>query len=150
MQELSETAVKFYKKQLDDGEDIEGKPIKKAKFALSGTGRLKDTGNLQKSIKVAKITSSSIQIVVNVHYAKIHDEGAEIEVTERMRKYFFARYYETGREEYKNMALAKKLTFPERNFFGESDDLKNELVKVGESLLVKKVSESIKNLLKIN
>lgn len=72
-------------------------------------------GGLAASIEVRPQGLLSVAISANKVYASIHQHGGEINpiipVTPAMRKYFWARYYGTGQEKYKWMALTKKTTF---------------------------------------
>lgn len=81
---------------------------------------------------------ASVTICNNTKYAKIHNEGGEVEakVSEDMRKYFWAMYYKYGGgrktanpavERYKWMALTKKgklrMAIPKRPFIYKSREL---------------------------
>ena len=85
----------------------------------------------------------------NTVYASVHNQGADIRVTPRMRRFFWARYYETAgavkktkggkrsqsaanqaisreAEFWKNMALKKvgsKIRIPQRQFLGENSEV---------------------------
>jgi phage gpG-like protein len=64
------------------------------------------------TIEVRQQGKSSIVISANSPYAAIHQFGGTIRptipITSKMRKFFWARYYETGQENWKAMALTKK------------------------------------------
>lgn len=115
----------------------------------SGTTLVK-TGNLRRSI-TSKIDGNSITFVSSSPYASIHNEGGEIKVTERMKKYFWHKYYEArgswGRKKngeprkdkrtlkyteasafWKAMALMKvgsAIKIPKRMFIGASAEVEN-------------------------
>ena len=55
---------------------------------------LTDTGHLRGSIK-SRTTGDGIVFYSDAPYARIHNEGGEIVVTARMKRYFWAKYYET-------------------------------------------------------
>lgn len=55
---------------------------------------LVDTGSLRRSIR-SEIKESSVVFKTDLPYAAIHNEGGEIKVTKRMKKYFWYRYYST-------------------------------------------------------
>ncbi len=59
-----------------------------------GRKTLTDTGALRKSIR-SRLTDTSITFESDLPYAAIHNEGGEIEVTERMKRYFWYKYKET-------------------------------------------------------
>ena len=61
---------------------------------------LVDTGALRKSIS-SRSNESSITFYSDLPYAGIHNEGGEIKVTARMKRYFRAKFYES-------IGLAKK------------------------------------------
>lgn len=77
------------------------------------------TGDLFSSIS-SGVDESRNRVVIKfgVSYAQIHNEGGRIPVTKKMRKYFWARYYETKKEVWKNMAMNKKgyIEIPKREF----------------------------------
>ena len=54
---------------------------------------LVDTGALRKSIS-SRSDESSITFYSDLPYAAIHNEGGEIKVTARMKRYFWAKYNE--------------------------------------------------------
>lgn len=54
---------------------------------------LVDTGALRRSIG-SRITENSITFYTTLPYAAIHNEGGEIVVTEKMKRYFWHKYYE--------------------------------------------------------
>ena len=54
---------------------------------------LVDTGNLRRSIQ-SRTTDNSITFFTTEPYAEIHNDGGEIVVTAKMKKYFWHKYYE--------------------------------------------------------
>lgn len=119
------------------------------KTALSKGGILMGTGNLRRSIRT-KSDSRSITFMSDLPYAAIHNDGGEIKVTQRMKSYFWHKYYEAaGRmahkkdgglrrtkknaslsadaEVWKHMALMKAgsaIKIPRRRFLGESQEVR--------------------------
>ncbi|MEE0983317.1 MAG: phage virion morphogenesis protein [Bacteroidales bacterium] len=78
------------------------------------------TGRLRRSITM-KATEKSITFTSDTPYASIHNEGGEIEVTKKMKGYFWYMYGQTGYEPYKAMAMKRvgsKITIPQRQFIG--------------------------------
>lgn len=61
---------------------------------------LVNTGALRKSVS-SRSDESSITFYSDLPYAAIHNEGGEIKVTEKMKRYFRAKFYES-------MGMAKK------------------------------------------
>lgn len=80
---------------------------------------LVDTGQLRSSIQ-SRTTENSITFYTDLPYAAIHNEGGEIVVTRRMKRYFRAKAYEAagtfGRK--KNSSTPKKHTsLSDRQFY---------------------------------
>jgi len=119
------------------------------KSPLRGDGPLlMDSGALRRSVK-SKTGSDSITFYSDLPYAAIHNEGGEIVVTAKMKRYFWWKYKETtggfGRrkdgtlrrdkrnarlgtaaEFYKAMALKKvgsRIEMPRRQFIGMSPEV---------------------------
>lgn len=70
---------------------FDGKPWKNRKHSRRGS-ILVDSGALRRSIKY-KVNGNTITFTSNLPYAKIQNEGGEIKVTAKMKKYFWAMYY---------------------------------------------------------
>ncbi|MCM1440827.1 MAG: phage virion morphogenesis protein [Roseburia sp.] len=109
---------------------------------------LVDTGTLRRSI-TSEIKESSIVFRSDLPYAEIHNEGGEIVVTDKMKKFFWWKYYSAtgsfGRKKdgslrndkknrqltseadfWKAMALMKKgstIKIPQRKFLGTSPEV---------------------------
>lgn len=109
---------------------------------------LVDTGDLRRSVK-SRSSASSITFYSDLPYASIHNDGGEIKVTARMKRYFWARYYEargsfgwrkngTRRNDKKNrqltteaefwkamalMKVGKTIRIPRRRFLGASPEV---------------------------
>lgn len=105
------------------------------------------TGKLRRSIR-AKTSNTSVIWTSSEPYASIHNEGGEITVTKKMKRFFWAKYYELGgkikykkngqisktsskvsaeAEFYKALALkpvGSKITIPERRFIGNHPKVK--------------------------
>lgn len=62
---------------------------------------LVDTGTLRRSVR-SRTTDDSITFYTDLPYAAIHNDGGEIVVTEKMKRFFWHKYYEAtgsfGRE----------------------------------------------------
>ena len=69
----------------------------------NGRGVLIDTGNLRRSIK-SEVKADGITFFSSEPYAAIHNEGGEIRVTAKMKRYFWHKY----------MTAAGALTFSRR------------------------------------
>ena len=99
-----------------------------------GGNLLVKTGALQRDIQKKQVRFERIVVgtsSITAKYAEIHNQGGTIRITEGMRKFFWAQYYETKDSYWKNMALHKgsSITIPKREFIGDSLVLnkKNEL-----------------------
>ena len=73
---------------------------------------LNRTKGLMSTIEVRPQGKSSVVISANSPYAAIHQYGGTVKptipITTRMRKFFWAKYYETGQENWKALALTKR------------------------------------------
>jgi phage gpG-like protein len=87
------------------------------------------TGALLRSTRVMQSSEQQIVFGSDMPYAKLHNEGGTIlvNVTPKMRKYFWFMFRATEQQKYKWMALTKKkqlqITIPKRQFIGESATL---------------------------
>lgn len=72
---------------------------------------LVDTGRLRRSIQ-SRTTEDSITFFTTEPYAAIHNDGGEIVVTKRMKRYFRAKFYESqgGFQRKKGNAVRKPLS----------------------------------------
>lgn len=129
---------------------------------------LVDTGRLRRSIQ-SRTTENSITFFTNEPYAAIHNDGGEIVVTEKMKRYFWHKYYEAtgsfGRKKdgsrsndkrtlqlseeaefWKFMALKKAGTtirIPRRRFLGTSPEVEDAVRGIIEKNLRGYIEETI-------
>lgn len=68
---------------------------RKSPVRNNGRAILTDTGRLRSSIH-SRITSNSVIFYTDLPYAAIHNDGGEIIVTQKMKRYFWAKYRETN------------------------------------------------------
>jgi len=125
----SVTALNFFQDSFrkQGWEDVTFAPWAGRKDA-SGTGRaiLTNTSYLQNELRITQATARTVKIVNDAPYAAIHNEGGVVSmrITPKMRKFFWAKFYETKKTKWKYMALMRKnqLTFkmPKRQFMGHS------------------------------
>ena len=117
-----------------------------------GKGILNDTGNLVDSIKIISRSQNSVNVGIRtseVPYAELHQQGGKIPVTDKMRKFFWAKYYQhapaagrtrnkrsvsTSQEAdfWKAMALKRKnstITIPKRQFMDATPDLEKAILR---------------------
>lgn len=125
-----------------------------------GRNILVDTGQLRRSI-TSRTTDTSITFYTDLPYAEIHNEGGEITVTARMKRYFWAKWYEAtgsfgrrkdGRkrddkrtrqltdeaEFWRYMALKKvgsTIVMPRRRFLGTSPEVERAVREIVEENL---------------
>lgn len=111
-----------------------------------------NTMNLMQSIRTLEENEKRVRTGTDLVYSEIHNEGGEITVTAKMKKFWWAKYYEfsgkvkktkkgqisrsesnlatNAKAEYcKKMALMKpgnKIKIPKRQFIGESKTLLSE------------------------
>ncbi len=120
-----------------------------------GGSILIDTGSLRKSIG-SRTTENSIVFYTTLPYAAIHNDGGEIKVTKKMKRYFWHKYYEatgsfwrrkdgtlrkdkstvqltTEAEFWKFMALKKEgsmVKIPRRQFLGTSPEVEQAVKEI--------------------
>ena len=121
----------------------------------SQRGTLINTGALRRSI-TSKSDDTSITFYTTLPYAAIHNEGGEIQVTPRMKAFFWHKYYETTggfkrkkdgslsgskaqmqlsseAEFWKHLALmkvGKTIKIPRRRFLGASPELEQMVKRI--------------------
>jgi len=134
-----------------------------------GGSILIDSGQLRRSIK-SRTTENSIVFYTDFPYAAIHNEGGDIVVTPKMKRFFWAKYYEAtgsfGRKKngekrkdkrtnqlsseadfWQAMALmkvGKKITIPKRQFLGTSPEVENTVREIIEDNLTEYFDKDFK------
>lgn len=130
---------------------------RKSPIRNEGRAILTDTGQLRRSIQ-SRTTENSIVFYTTLPYASIHNDGGEIKVTKKMKRYFWHKYYEaagsfgrrkdgtlrkdkrtvrltTEAEFWKFMALKKEgstIKIPRRRFLGTSPEVEQAVRKIFE------------------
>lgn len=118
-----------------------------------GKGILNDTGNLVDSIKIIRLSANHVEVGIRkseIHYAEIHQQGGQIPITDKMRKFFWAKHYEHasgGRDKrgkarnaatsdeasfWKAMALKRSgstIKIPARTFMEVTPDLEKAILR---------------------
>ena len=141
-------------------ESFFGEAWQRKKSPIGGDHVLVGQGNLRRDIS-ARLDEDSITFEATLPYAAIHNEGGEIKVTDRMKRYFWAMYYQangglgrrkdgtlrkdkktarltTEAEFWKHMALMKvgtTIKSPRRRFIGVHPQLEAAVVSVIERRL---------------
>ena len=98
---------------------------------------LYDTMALHDSIHTRKVNQYTVNIEVGVVYGAVHEYGLEKQViTERQRRFFWAKFAETGDEMWRALALSITYTIPVRPYLRPAvDEMKKAAVlTVGQSL----------------
>lgn len=146
---------------------------KRRKYDNGKGSLLVGKGNLRRSVR-SRIDADQLTYFNSEVYAAIHNEGGEITITRRMKRFFWAKYYEAcggiiysikrkkanntkknrqlsdEEEFYKSMALKKvgdKIIIPQRQFIGnspETDKIIREIVEDKVQEFVSKFSDSLK------
>lgn len=106
--------------------------------------------NLQNSIRVSEASLKRVEVSAGegLPYAELHNQGGtvSVELTDKMRKYFWAMYYKTNELRYKYMALTKEprmvIKMPQRQFIGESEALNKQI----DALFIEQIKQAQKNL----
>lgn len=99
--------------------------------------QLQGPGKLRKSIR-ATIRGRSLAFTSSEVYAAIHNDGGEIIVTPRMRKYFWAQYYKSGgrgpkAQMYKALALKRAgstIKIPKRQYIGDHPKVREAIENI--------------------
>jgi len=130
MNELANDAVNFYVDSFNNQgfTDITLLPWQKSNKDQGYTMIL--TGQLRNSIHTLSVSNDEFRVISDMEYSEIHNEGGEIDISENMRKYFWAMFYKTGNEDWKWLALTKlnSFTIPQRQYMGESQTL-NDMIE---------------------
>lgn len=140
---IAHTAAKHYKARFEaNNKDWNKTPWPNTKQPVKRGSLMMRSGNLQSSIRPLVVNPDRVVISAGsnkVPYAQIHNEGGTIQrnitVTPKMRKFAWAKFYETEDSKWKGMALTKKtsiaqtITMPKRQFMGMNDQLLNEMDK---------------------
>ena len=132
-------AVNFSKKRFRDQgwQDENFEPwAKRSPGAVRNEGRaiLVNSGRLRNSIAIKRISPQSVTIGTDVKYAQVHNDGGDINipVTDKMRRFGWAKYKQTGDSKFKGLALTKKtsihIKMPQRKFMGNSAVLRQQTV----------------------
>ena len=132
-----------------------------------------NTGTLRRSIR-SRETETSIVFYTDLPYAGIHNEGGDIVVTAKMKRFFWAKYYEAtgsfGRKKngerrndkktvrlsneadfWQCMALMKvgsKITIPKRRFLGASPEVEHSVREIIEENITEYFDKDFKVIVK--
>jgi len=130
---IAEEAKEFFINNFDS-QGWDGRPWKKP-----GPGRerpglptLEQSGDLRGSIEVIQANKKAIKVgTEGIPYAAIHNYGGRIRITPRSRRYFWAKFKETGLAFWRNMAMATgPIKMPQRRFIGNSNRLDQKVDRI--------------------
>lgn len=123
-------------------------PLGGKKILIGGAGA--NTMNLMQSIRTLEESDSRVRTGTDLIYSEIHNEGGTITVTAKMKKFWWAKYYEFAKKTKTNkdgksmritkanrefgtkaefckamalMKIGKKIKIPKRQYLGESATL---------------------------
>ncbi|KFF13105.1 hypothetical protein IW15_10095 [Chryseobacterium soli] len=131
-QKAAITMVNFFKRNFKVGGfvDVPFQRWKKSTYPGARATMVR-SGNTRREIKKIQVSQSRVTVGIgnHNHYAKIHNEGGKILITPKIRRFFWAKYKETGKEYWMWLALTKKthIEIPQRKFIGDSKALEKTL-----------------------
>lgn len=129
---VAETATSHFKQTFTE-KAFDGNPWAPPRMPKRTGSLLIDKGALVNSIRPAYVSRERVVISAGndqVPYAQIHNEGGTMEITERMRRFFWAKFHDTKEEKWRHLALSRKsITVPKRQFMGDSQSLNDEIHK---------------------
>lgn len=82
------------------------------------------SGAMRRSAQ-GKVSGDGVRFSSSLPYAALHNEGGQITVTGKMKRFFWAKFRETGEVGWKYMALmpvGRVMNIPERRFIGDGPD----------------------------
>jgi len=82
------------------------------------------TGTLHDSIKVLEVSPWAVSILVDVVYGAVHEFGYTGIITDKQRRFFWAKWYETQDDMWKALALSYSYTIPARPYLRPAVDQK--------------------------
>ncbi|WP_321321431.1 hypothetical protein [Labilibaculum sp.] len=89
-------SVKFFKESFVKGgfTDTGFEKWTQSSNPMAGKRTMYNKGRLMRSIKKLSASLSKVVVVADSEYADIHNKGGHIVVTAKMKKYFWAKFYE--------------------------------------------------------
>ncbi|SFF31970.1 phage virion morphogenesis protein [Thermoflexibacter ruber] len=85
-------AANHFQANITGGKDIDDNAMVKRNPEFTnrqGRGLLIKSGKLRRSIRVASISADTVTIAAKEPYAQIHNEGGQIDISPKMRRFFF-------------------------------------------------------------
>lgn len=138
------TAVNFFKRNFSVGGFVD-KPFKKwKKSKFNNRTTMVQSGATRRDIKKIKVNQNKVVVGIanHNHYAQIHNTGGKIPITPKMRRFFWGKFKETGKEHWKALALTKKkhIDIPKRQFIGDSKALEVTI----DRMIIRELKKSLK------
>lgn len=90
------------------------------------------SGALRRSTE-GVVRGSGVRFTSSLPYAALHNEGGQITVTAKMKRFFWYKYKRTKDESWKRMALMKVgrvIVMPERRFIGDGSETRRMIREV--------------------
>ena len=99
---------------------------------------LQKSGALRRSIHSPRTSDTGITFSSSLPYASIHNEGGEIEVTDKMKRFFRAKFYEVqGISTNRKKDGSKRRTLSDGGFYAWTESMKIKNIKA--ALAVRKM-----------
>lgn len=93
---------------------------------------LYDSGDLYDSARLEIMDQFTVAVAVGddkVRYARVHEYGGTFTITDKQRRFFWARFADTGESMWRALALSKTYTIPPRPYLRPAvDEKKKEAV----------------------
>lgn len=144
---FAKTSVNFFKRNFRAGGHV-GNTFtkwKKPSAIKKGKTTLIQSGNLRRAIKVVSVSDKRVVVGINknIPYAKLHNEGGNIPITPKMRRFFWSQFIKTGLEQWKWMALTNKseIEIPQRQFITPMGEENKALRKALNRLAIRELKK---------
>ena len=97
---------------------------------------LHESGDLHDSIHTRKINQYTVNVEVGVAYGAVHEYGYTGIVTDKQRRFFWAKFVETNDDMWKALALSATYTIPARPYLRPAIDTQKRaaVLTIGQSL----------------
>lgn len=103
------------------------------------------TGELIDSILPVKVNQYRVDVRVGVPYGAVHEYGGTFTITDRQRRFFWAKYGETGDDMWKALALSQTYTIPPRPYLRPAiDERKQAAIQAAGDSVRAIVEEAVK------
>lgn len=80
------------------------------------------TGKLYDDIKIVVVNQWAVEVLVDSEYGAVHEFGYTGVITDRQRRFFWAKWYETQDTMWKALALSTTYTIPARPYLRPAAD----------------------------